>query len=165
MESKWVLVPNLVSVDTKWLSNLDPVKNKTKRMFDQKTMYGQQKASNEKCREHTTPEQLGWFQTMLPPFSYKGFLCSRWFLYIYIYKILRLASHRLQILVHVPVLLGSPFKVLRLVDIAYTWVHNEYSTYIIRGQVPPMYTLLSASIPRSLQWGRLLRRRLCGPCF
>ena len=87
------------------------------------------------------------------------------YIYIYTHKILRLASHGLQILVHVPVLLESPFKGLRLADIAYAWVHNEYSTYIMRGQVPPMYTLLWASIPRSLHWGRRLRRRLCGPCF
>ena len=87
------------------------------------------------------------------------------YIYIYIYKILRLASPRLQILVHVPVLLESPVTGLRLADLAYAWVHNEYSTYSKPGQVPPMYTLLWVSVARSLHWGRRLRRRLCGPCF
>ena len=85
--------------------------------------------------------------------------------YIYIYKILRLATPRLQILVHVPVLLESPVTGLRLADLAYAWVHNEYSTYSKPGQVPPMYTLLWVSVARSLHWGHRLRRRLCGLCF
>ena len=61
------------------------------------------------------------------------------FIFLFIYKILRLASPRLQILVHVPVLLESPVTGLRLADLAYAWVHNEYSTYSKPGQVPPMY--------------------------